>query len=231
MKKQSISSGAMKLSKYSSNLRPGVRHVCLVAVATVTSIVLMACAAPAGPSDVEVVATLKASFKEKGSVKLDRLEQSELQAQCSAYAEGTGRELPNELKAKLEKAAIDAIQYPADGQYLGDHKLGERIAQSGVGQQFSDAPGTVGGGNCYACHQMTNAEVSYGNIGPSLYNYGKLRGNSEPMVKYTWARLWNSHAFNACNNMPRFGAAGILSGEQLKHVMALLLDPASPVNQ
>jgi len=31
--------------------------------------------------------------------------------------------------------------------------------------------------------------------------------------------------------MPRFGAAGILTEKQLKDVMALLLDPASPVNQ
>jgi sulfur-oxidizing protein SoxX len=31
--------------------------------------------------------------------------------------------------------------------------------------------------------------------------------------------------------MPRFGHAGILTVEQIKDVMALLLDPKSPVNQ
>jgi sulfur-oxidizing protein SoxX len=31
--------------------------------------------------------------------------------------------------------------------------------------------------------------------------------------------------------MPRFGDAGILTEAQIKDVMALLLDPASPVNQ
>ena len=131
----------------------------------------------------------------------------------------------------LETAALDAVKYPADAKYTGDWRAGERIAQSGVGMQFSDAPNTVGGGNCYACHQLTKAELAYGNIGPSLYNYGKLRGNAEATVKYTWARLWNPHAFNACNNMPRFGAAGILNDAQLKDLMALLLDPESPVNK
>jgi sulfur-oxidizing protein SoxX len=31
--------------------------------------------------------------------------------------------------------------------------------------------------------------------------------------------------------MPRFGHMGILNEAQLKHLMALLLDPNSPVNQ
>jgi sulfur-oxidizing protein SoxX len=31
--------------------------------------------------------------------------------------------------------------------------------------------------------------------------------------------------------MPRAGHKGILTEQQLKHVMALLLDPKSPVNQ
>ena len=31
--------------------------------------------------------------------------------------------------------------------------------------------------------------------------------------------------------MPRFGHQGILTEEQLKHVVALLLDPESPVNK
>jgi sulfur-oxidizing protein SoxX len=64
-----------------------------------------------------------------------------------------------------------------------------------------------------------------------LLNFGKLRGNSEAILKYTWAKLWNSHAFNACSQMPRYGDAGILTVQQMQHVMALLLDPASPVNR
>jgi L-cysteine S-thiosulfotransferase len=180
------------------------------------------------PSSKDITALLKASFGEKGSAKLDRLDQSDLQSACSDYATA---EMPKELKAKLEKAAEDTVKYPADGVFLGDWREGERIAQNGRGLQFSDAEGAVAGGNCYACHAIDKKELAYGNIGPSLVNYGKIRGSSDAITKYTWARIWNSHTFNACNNMPRFGAAGILTEVQIKHVMALLLDPASPVNQ
>lgn len=181
-----------------------------------------------GPTDAEVVATLKASFVEHGQAKLDRLEQSELQRQCSAYAQA---ELPKSVKESLEKAAMATVKYPADGKYLGDWRKGEKVAQTGRGFQFNDKAGSPAGGNCYACHQLTKAELSYGNIGPSLYNYGKLRGGTEQVLKYTWARIWNPHAFNACNAMPRFGDAGILTQAQIRDVMALLLDPSSPVNK
>jgi sulfur-oxidizing protein SoxX len=139
--------------------------------------------------------------------------------------------MPAPLREKLEKAALDAVVYPADGRFLGDWKRGERIAQSGLGLQFSDNEKTVNGGNCYACHQLSKEELAFGNIGPSLHHYGKLRGNSEAVVRYTWGKLWNAHAFTACSQMPRFGDAGILSQDQLRDVMALLLDPASPVNK
>ncbi len=189
---------------------------------------LAGCAGLVSVSDKEVVDTLKASFSERGIAKLDRLDQSELQKACSEYARS---DLPKPLREKLEKAALAAVKYPADGKYLGDWKKGEKVAQGGRGLQFTDKPGAANGGNCYACHQLDKKELSYGNIGPSLWNYGKLRGNSEPIMKYTWAKVWNAHAFNACSQMPRFGDAGILTQSQLKDVMALLLDPASPVNK
>jgi len=48
---------------------------------------------------------------------------------------------------------------------------------------------------------------------------------------YTWNRINNSKAYNACSNMPRFGHFNLLTQEQMQDVMALLLDPQSPVNQ
>jgi L-cysteine S-thiosulfotransferase len=179
------------------------------------------------PSEEETLAVIKSSFKDRGIAKVDRLDQTELQKACTQYKNN----LPIQLRAKLEKAALASVKYPADGKFFGDYKLGERIAQTGVGMQWSDRPGTVNGGNCYACHQLAKEEISYGNIGPTLYNYGKIRGNSEAIVKYTWAKLWNTHSFNACSSMPRFGDAGILTEDQLRHLMALLLDPQSPVNK
>jgi len=191
-------------------------------------VAVMVPAAQAQTSQADVLTIMKSSFKERGIAKLDRLDQNELQKQCSEYST---RPMPAPMKAALEKAALDDVKYPADGRFLGDWKVGERIAQSGVGLQFSDNEKTVNGGNCYACHQISKEEISYGNIGPTLYQYGKLRGNTVEIQRYTWARIWNAHAFNACNIMPRYGAAGILSEEQIRHVMALLLDPASPVNR
>ena len=189
------------------------------------------------PSNKEIVANLKASFSERGAAKLDRLDQTDLQKTCSQAAE-LGKPLPVKVKASLEKKVLASIPYPADGVYLGDWKEGEKIAQNGRGLQFSDAVGSANGANCYACHQLTPTEISFGNQGPSLLKYGALRGvkdpaskDSEAIVKYTWARIWNTHAFNACNGMPRFGDAGILTSAQIKDVMALLLDPASPVNK
>lgn len=181
------------------------------------------------PDAKESIATLKASFTDKGIAKVDRLEQSELQKACSDYAQ---KELPMELRAKLEKSAMDSVRHPADGKYLGDWKEGEKIAQNGRGLQFSDDSKTINGGNCYACHQISKEEIAYGNIGPSLAQYGKLRGGpSDEIVKYTWSKIYSSHAFNACSVMPRYGAAGILSEKQIQDVMALLLDPTSPINK
>jgi sulfur-oxidizing protein SoxX len=179
------------------------------------------------PTKEETNAVIKASFKDRGIAKVDRLNQTELQAICS----DTHNSPPQDVRSRLEKAALETVRFPADSKYLGDFKQGERIAQTGVGLQWSDRADTVNGGNCYACHQLSKQEISYGNIGPTLYNYGKLRGYSDAVVKYTWAKIWNTHSYNACSSMPRFGDAGILTEEQIRNVMALLLDPNSPVNQ
>jgi L-cysteine S-thiosulfotransferase len=199
------------------------------------TILLASCAT--GSNEQAAVDAIKASFAERGIAKLDRLEQSELQRECSA-ANASGKPLEAKTRERIEKAVLASVKYPQDGNYLGDWREGERIAQNGRGMQFSDAAGVPNGANCYACHQLSPQEISYGNQGPSLLKYGQLRGvkdpkaaESEAIVKYTWARIWNTHAFNACSNMPRFGDAGILTPEQIKHVMALLLAPDSPVNK
>ncbi len=172
---------------------------------------------------------IKQSFQEKGLAHLDRLDQSEMQKSCTIYAR---KKMPEALQKRLEKQAFDSVKMPVDGQFLGDWKEGEKIAQNGRGMQFSDDSKTINGGNCYACHQITKAEISFGNIGPSLAEYGKLRGGpNKDVVEYTWRKIYNSHSVNACSVMPRYGAAAILTEQQIKDVMALLLDPKSPVNQ
>lgn len=200
-------------------------HLTSLSIATIAASIQICSAADAlRPTKAEIV--MKASFKDRGQAKVDRLNQDETQRLCSQFPD----KRPAEVAKRIEALNMKLMKYPADGKLLGDWKEGEKIAQSGVGKQFSDNPAQPAGGNCYACHQLTKAEISFGNIGPSLYNYGKLRGNTEPIQKYTYGKIYNADAYSACTNMPRFGHSGILTEEQIKHVTALLLDPNSPVN-
>lgn len=175
------------------------------------------------------LAMMKTSFKANGQAKLDRLDQDETQKLCSLHA--TDKEIPKAVSARIEKMNLDAIKYPAGEKYLGDWKSGERIAQSGVGKQFSDNPANPSGANCYACHQLSRAELSFGTIGPSLYNFGKLRGYTPAMQKYAYGKVYNAQGFSACSNMPRFGHQQILTEKQIQDVVALLMDPESPINK
>ncbi len=167
-------------------------------------------------------------LKSKGPATLERaMNRDDAQKACSVPS---GKLSPSTAK-NIEKAQLETIKYPQNAKYFGDWVEGEKIAQNGRGLQSSDKLDAENGGNCYACHQIRKDEIAYGTIGPSLYQYGKLRGNSEAVIRYTWAKLYNAQAFNACSNMPRFGHQQILTEEQLRHVMALLLDSASPVNK
>lgn len=177
----------------------------------------------------EMLKSIESDFSSKGPVNVEAyIQQDEVQKYCSSLE---GQEGTVDALATVRDGQFKAVKYPENGEYLGDWKAGNQIANNGKGGQFSDPEGTVSGGNCYGCHQITKEEIAYGNIGPSLYQYGKLRGNSEAIVKYTWAKIYNAQAFIACSSMPRFGHKGILDEQQIKDVMALLLAPDSPVNQ
>ena len=123
------------------------------------------------------------------------------------------------------------VELPKDGKFLGDWKAGYLVANSGAGGQFSDQPGTVSGGNCYACHQLDPAEVSYGTLGPSLKAYGKDRKYAAEDIKNAYIKIYDSQAVAACSIMPRFGVNKVLNDKQIKDVMAYLFDPESPVNK
>ena len=173
-------------------------------------------------------AVLQQSFTAKGQAGMDRLDQDDVQRLCSRAPDGPA--LSEKEYAEIMASQEASVRYPADGQYLGDWRAGEKIAQNGKGFQSSDDPAQPSGGNCYACHQLARGEVAYGTIGPSLYLYGKLRGNAAETQRYTYAKIYNSNAFLPCSSMPRFGHKGILDEQQIKDVVALLLDPQSPVN-
>jgi sulfur-oxidizing protein SoxX len=214
-------------------------------VAVALAAVIAGCAALPGSGTLPSSAELdrmagdiaNASFRDQGLVKTDRLVQDETNRECSA-AQVNGTQLDAQRAKAIEAENMKTIQWPSDGKFLGDWKQGEAIAQNGRGLTWSDDAKVKPGGNCYNCHQITKEEISFGTIGPSLYNYGKLRGVTDPnspaakpMLEYTWGKIWNAKAYNACSNMPRAGHAGILNEQEVRHILALLLDPKSPVNQ
>ncbi len=211
---------------------PISRHLLAAAV-----VVLAGCATPVPDVSADFAKMMQTSFRDRGIAKVDRLQQDDANAACS---KAEGKPLPDEQARVLQEAALKTVRPPASGRYIGDWRDGEKLAQNGRGMTWTDASAApaANGGNCYNCHQMDPKEISFGTIGPSLYRYGRNRGvadlqaaTAKPIIEYTWTKLWNAKAFNACSGMPRFGHAGLLDEKQLQDLMALLLDPKSPVNQ
>jgi len=156
-----------------------------------------------------------------------RIEPDETMKVCNA-----ARNAPSHAEAeKIVAREMARVTFPADGKFLGDWKEGAKIANNGRGGQFSDDDKTVNGGNCYACHQMEKAEVSFGTLGTSLTNYGKDRKYDPAEIKQAYTKIYNSQAVIPCSNMPRFGTNKFLSEQQIKDVLAFLFDPESPVNK
>jgi len=201
----------------------------ILVAAALSGAALSGCATRVSDAEADRAASamMKTSFKAQGQAGLDRLDQDEVQALCSRHPNG----LPKDLAEKLEKAQLATIRYPASGKLMGDWRQGERVAQSGVGKQFNDDPKRPSGGNCYACHRLAPQELSFGTLGPSLYRFGRQRGTSDATQRYAYGKIYNSEVFSACSSMPRFGHNQILTEEQITHLVALLLDPDSPVNK
>jgi sulfur-oxidizing protein SoxX len=204
-------------------------------ILSAAAVLLAGCATNTGGGGDPFMAMMKSSFRDQGIARMDRLNQDAGQAACSSD------KAPPEAVAKLIEAEnLASVKWPSGGQYFGDWQKGEKLAQNGRGMTWTDksADPKGNGANCYNCHQIDKAEISYGTIGPSLWNYGKIRGIKDvtspaaaPIVQYTWAKLWNSKSYNACSNMPRFGHMKLLEEGQIRDLMSLLLDPRSPVNQ
>ena len=212
------------------------KHI-LLAAGSAALLLIAGCASLPSPADLDAQAAAmhKTGFRDQGIAKVDRLNQDLGQKACSS-----DKPPADAVARQVEAEAMATIKWPTGGQYLGDWREGEKLAQNGRGMTWTDtsAAPSANGAQCYNCHQISKQEISFGTIGPSLYNYGKLRGVKDPadpasaaIVQYTWGKLWNSKAYAACSNMPRFGHAQLLDETQLRHVMALLLDPKSPVNQ
>ena len=182
--------------------------------------------AAAEPTQQELEKIMQRDFHARGQATMDRLSQDRLQRVCS---ETHDRPAP-ELAKALEAEQLKTIAYP-QGSLMGAWKRGEAIAQSGRGLTWNDKPGQPSGGSCYNCHELSPQEFSHGTIGPSLRGFGKTRGAGADLQRYVYGKIYNAKAYNLCSQMPRLGLSGTLTPEQIKDLVALLLDPASPVNQ
>ena len=171
------------------------------------------------------------SFTAPSPSLLKRLDQDRSQQICSKIGEA---KLSQAEVAEVVMNARMSYTYPASGKLVGDWKIGEKLAHNGAGDRI--ARGKLekrkeNGGLCQNCHALAPGEINVGNIGPPLTHYGVQRGNSEPIAKLTYERIYNGWAYAPCSNMPRLGATGHLTPEQITHLVAYLIDPQSPINK
>ena len=174
----------------------------------------------------DVQKILQRDFHARGQATMDCVVQDGVQRVCT---ESNDRP-PAELAKQLEADQMKTIAFP-EGGLIGDWKRGERIAQGGRGLTWNDKPGAPADGSCYNCHQLSPQEMSHGTLGPSLLRFGATRGTGAEMQRYVYGKIYNAKAYNLCSHMPRLGYSGTLTPEQIKDLVGLLLDPASPVNK
>lgn len=174
---------------------------------------------------------IKSSFTAPTPQLLTRLNQDRAQKICSKVA---GAKLSEQEIAEVTRLGRESVRYPASGRLVGDWKIGERLAHDGAGDRIQGGrleKRKENGGLCQNCHALAPGEINVGNIGPSLTGYGNERGNSEAIAKFTYEKIYNAWAVFPCSNMPRLGATGHLKPEQIVHLVAYLIDPASPINR
>jgi len=162
---------------------------------------------------------------------LKRLVQDKSQQICSKIDDA---KLTQAEAAEVAKLAHASIKYPQSGKLVGDWKVGNKLAHDGAGDRIQGGKlekRKENGGLCQNCHALAPGEINVGNVGPSLTGYGLQRGNSEAIAKYTYEKIYNAWAYFPCSNMPRLGATGHLTPEQITHMVAYLIDPQSPVNK
>ena len=78
------------------------------------TLVLAGCAATLGSADIDKLTAdiVKASFRDEGPVKIDRLVQDEAQSACSA-ADVAGKPLDEKTAKAIEAANLKTIKWPS----------------------------------------------------------------------------------------------------------------------
>ena len=199
----------------------------------VPAVVVLGCATYPDPGETRASAEkmVQESFSAPQPALLKRLDQDRAQALCSTIGDA---KLTQQDAAEVVKLSRASVQYPASGKLVGDWRVGEKLAHDGAGDRI--ARGQLekrkqNGGLCQNCHGLAAGEINVGNVGPPLTAYGAQRGNSEAIVRYTYDKIYNAWATFPCSKMPRLGANGHLTPEQITHLVAYLVDPQSSLNR
>ena len=202
------------------------------AIASLFPLLAIGCATTADTAAIrdDAEQMVSRSFSAPDPALLKRLNQDEAQRICSKIDHAP---LGQDESAEVVKLARASIKYPSSGKLMGDWKHGEQLAHDGAGDRIQSGRlenRKENGGLCQNCHALEPGEVNVGNVGPGLTRYGVQRGSSEEAAKYTYEKIYNAWAYVPCSNMPRLGANGHLTPEQIADLVAYLVDPQSPLN-
>jgi sulfur-oxidizing protein SoxX len=200
---------------------------------SVAALAVAGCAAMMGPERSGEIR--EGARRDEGLVQGARARRSSTastRTKCSACAASIPATRSCQGNRREDREGAARGDQVSGGQPPGDWKEGEKIAQSGVGKQFSDDPTRPAW-----CELLRLPPAFEGRASRSERSArasttsGSFRGFTPDKEKYAYGKVYNSEAYSACSSMPRFGHAGILTEQQIKDVVALLMDPKSPVNQ
>ena len=151
-----------------------------------------------------------------------RLDQDETQKACSQYRNAPPKDVADAIVAREKAAIVYPARRQADGRLEEGREAGRRAATAAGSPTIRRA--SANGGNCYACHQLAKAQVSYGTLGPSLLEYGKIRkyrrgrrqGRLRAHLQSACGHCVRKHATIGCQQVPDHRSDQGLGG--LRHV-------------
>ena len=157
---------------------------------------------------------------------------------CNA-ADVAGKPLDPQRAKRIEAENFKTIQWPADGKFLGDWKQGEEIAQNGRGLTWTDnakvgqrrqllqLPPDHQGGDLLRHHRPQPLQLRQA---ARRHRPGEPGGQADAS-NTPGARSGTPRPTTRAPTCRASGHMGILNEQQVRDIMALLLDPQSPVNQ
>jgi L-cysteine S-thiosulfotransferase len=175
---------------------------------------------PRPPNSTQALAMMKASFRDQGIAKVDRIQQ-DLGQSPARRTSRPARPWPSRSMAE----AWPASSGPPAASTSATGARARSLAQNGRGMTWTDtstAPRPTAAVLQLPPDQQGRDLLRHHRPQPVQLRQEPRREDvrrpaAQPIVEYTWGKLWNSKAYNACSNMPRFGHAGLLTRADPRH--------------